>query len=297
MDFDNPSPELKNKILEAVKKSGFPFEWEVRDIVKRALGNLSDDLYSFGVETHGDYLDHQENIRREFDLSTFVRSVASKDAPNLFWSQHFECKKSDKTSWIFFTEPKEDYYLKSNWTANSVNLRYLSIVPSLYSKNTEKLLGSSIHYGRLVNQSYSYMTSNNLNSEVSDNPIRSALHQVLKPMYAHFVKVSSNLIEQKKKLNNDIFLWLPVIVYSGNMFEYKYSSSGGELLPTKHVLLESYLTLGNNNFPSTYLVDVVRADYLPKYLEQQYSDYKLLKNFIVDKNPELRTLSEVVLYI
>ncbi len=297
MDFDNPSPEFTKKILEQVKKSGFPLEWEVRDSLKKTLSKLPNDLYSFGVESHGDYLDPQENINREFDLSTFVRSIATKDMPNLFWSQYFECKTSDKTSWIFFTEPKEDYYLKSNWTANSVNLRYLSVVPSLHSKNPEKLLGSSIHYGRLTNQAYSYMTSNNLNSEVSDNPIRSAIHQVLKPMYAHFTKVSSNLIKQKKKLDNDIYLWLPVIVYSGNMFEYRYNSSGGELFPTKHVLLESYLTLGKNNFPSTYLIDVVRVDYLPEYLKQQYDDYKLLKNFIANKNPERRALSDVVLYI
>ena len=116
-------------------------------------------------------------------------------------------------------------------------------------------------------------------------------------MYAHFLKVSSNIIARKEKIDNDIYLWLPVIVYSGNMFEYKYSGKGGELLPTKHVMLETYLTLGNNNFPSTYLVDVVRADYLSEYLDQQYSDYKRLKDFIVNKKPDRRAISDVMLYI
>lgn len=293
MDFDNPSTELQKKILDHVKKSGFPLEWEVRDRLKKSLSNLPNDLYSFGVESHGDYLDHQENLHREFDLSTFVRSIASSSAPNLFWTQYFECKQSDKSSWVFFTEPKEEYLQKSMWTASSVNMRYLNIIPSLYSKNPDSLLGESIHYGRHSCQAYSF-TSYPDNTDVS---IRSALYQVLKPMYAHFLKVSSNIIARKEKIDNDIYLWLPVIVYSGNMFEYKYSGKGGELLPTKHVMLETYLTLGNNNFPSTYLVDVVRADYLSEYLDQQYSDYKRLKDFIVNKKPDRRAISDVMLYI
>lgn len=293
MDFDNPSPKLKNDILEYVKKSGFPLEWKVRDSVKEALNNLPNDLYSFGVESHGDYIDHQENLHREFDLSTFVRSIHTDDSPNLFWSQYFECKQSDK-SWVFFTEPKEEYYQKSMWTASSVNLRYLSIIPSLYSKNPENLLGESLHYGRHSYQAYSFTSF----PDNKDTSIRSAIYQVLKPMYAQFLKVSSNIVKRNEKIDKDIYLWFPVIVYSGNMFEYKYSGGENEeLLPTKHVMLETYLTLGNNNFPSTYLVDVVRADYLPEYLDKQYNDYKRLKDYVVKENPECKAISDVILYI
>ncbi len=293
MDFDNPSPELTSKILEHVKKSGFPLEWEVRDSLKKMLSKLPNDLHSFGVESHGDYLDPQENIYREFDLSTFVRSTGSGGAPNIYWNQYFECKQSDKNSWIFFTEPKEKYYQESMWTASSVNLRYLRMIPSLYSKNPEKLLGGPIHYGRHSHQAFSFIGY----PDNTDTSIKSAIYQVLKPLYAHFTKVSKNIIQRKQKIDKDIHLWFPVIVYLGNLFEFRYSGNGGQLIPSKHILLESNLLLGNNNLPSTYLVDIVRFDYLDEYLEQQYSDYKLLKDYVTINKPERREIPEVVLYI
>ncbi len=279
MDFDNPSTDLQQKVANHIQKSGFPFEWEVRDCLQRSIRVLPDD-FDYEIEFHGFYLDPEEDKPREIDISSMI-SRNSETAPHVIWTQYFECKQSDKASWIFFTEPRD----KNAWTAGAVNLAYLQIIPAVF-KHPDETLGDSIYYGRSTYHANSFTTYPD-NSDM----IRTAVYQVLKPLYAEFTGFLSNIKDDGDQSVNTVLLYFPIIVFSGYMFEYRYTDTGAQLTPAKHVLLRVKLDLDNRKSPRTYLVDIVRADYLPEFLEQHFNDYKLLHNFIDSAKPECKPLT------
>jgi len=237
-------------------------EWKV------LLPSLND------IEHHLAYIDPEDDKLRETDVSWFVSSQ-HKGKPSIFYDFCFECKSSEKYSWVFFTEAD------SAWQPSSVNLATLAILPDLYT-NPPKVLGSPIFYGRSSKIAYSYLTF----PENAPDNIRSAIFQAIKPGFVDAKAYFDDLISENKDFIETATLFLPVIVYSGYMFEYEHASTGDKLFPTKHVVVkvEHYFYGKRYNF----YVDVVRADYLSQYLDKQAEDIANICNYMEKAKPPIR---------
>ncbi|MBD3341364.1 MAG: hypothetical protein GF353_19820 [Candidatus Lokiarchaeota archaeon] len=277
-NFDNINRDLLKKIENHIQKSGFPFEWKVRDELLKANNLLNSKLQiehqSNEVYFKGHYVDQQEQKLREYDASwyyykTFNTNNSNNQSFGVHWHYYFECKQSEKYSWIFFTEPPKNYFD----IEFSLNFKTSTIISeNVFNSFNEN--NSIYHYGILPRLGYTYTTY-----PKGSDLIRNSIYQVIKPCITEFLDYLYDLVEEaKQEFFTDIFLFFPVVVFSGLMFEYIYNSQGGELKPTKHVVLVFKEAFKKGSVGNTYIIDFVRADYLRRFLEIQVNEIiKLIK--------------------
>lgn len=274
-DFDNPSEELKNKISDHILKSGFPLEYQVRELINKANAMVSKQTRS-EIESHATFLDPDDDKSREIDVFWVIPSW-HKEAPSLHYNYYFECKSSEKNSWVFFTEPIPKPSALHSFSDNMSNLQILS---DLYSEPT-RTIGSPIFYGHSSRLAFSYLTY----PESSPDIIRSAMFQVIKPGFVDNEDYLDDLLGDKCEFIQSAALFFPIIVYSGYLFEYSLDpqTKSHKLLPAKHIIASFAHSF--NRHRRIFLVDVVRSDYLPKYLDQQVQDILKIHKYMEEVKP------------
>ena len=158
----------------------------------------------------------------------------------------------------------------------------LSLNLTTYSVLGERLLTSIhpnniiYHYGVLPRIAYSFLTF----PDRSDL-IRTSIYEAIKPGIAEFLDYLYDLVEDaKKEYFTGMFLFFPVVVFSGLMFEYTYNDQGGIIKPTNHVVFVFKEAFKKASSGNTYLIDFVRADYLQKFLQNQVNEILQLINFL-----------------
>lgn len=274
-DLDNPSAEFQNKIAEYILKSGIPLELIVRDQVRAANAKIPNSVLG-DVAHQTIYVDPDDGKVRETDVSWDVSSWHKND-PLILCSYYFECKASEKYSWVFFTEQINS---DVNMFSYSANLAYLQILPDLANKPAQ-VLGVPLFYGHAKKIASSYLTY----PENSPDNIRTAVFQAIKPCYVQAQDYLADLLNDKNEYIFTPSLYFPVIVYSGYLFEYEHNPETGvnSLKPTNHVVLKVEHSF--NGRRHTYFVDIVRADYLPKYLDQQVTDMMNIHDYMERVKP------------
>ena len=264
--WDNVSFELINKIEKHILKSGFPFEWSVRDEVIRAnkilIEKMDNDDPPNEVYFKNYYIDFQEKKLRENDIAwnyfySFYSINKKNEKYGIHWNYYFECKQSEKYNLIFFSEPISSMFEISH----SINLSTLSILPDeILKANNNKL--AQYQYNHLSNICYSYTMF-----PEGNDLIRSAIYQAFSPGLAEYYEHITFLKEEKiSEVLSDSFLIFPVVVFSGNMFECVYSKNKIEIAPTKHIMLSVTDSIKPGKFGKNFIVDFVRADYLRTFL-------------------------------
>ena len=96
-------PTPKDRLLEAVEKSGFPLELRAAHLLQQFGYEVATNLY---------YVDQDEGKGREIDIRALrnykFRGVHDDD----LWVRHclfIQCKRSSKGPWAFFTSPATGY--------------------------------------------------------------------------------------------------------------------------------------------------------------------------------------------
>jgi len=210
-NLDNPSAELQNKIAEFILKSGIPLELTVRDQVRAANTKIPKSVQG-DIAHQTIYIDPEDGKVRETDVSWDVSSWHKND-PFILYSHYFECKASEKYSWVFFTEKIQS---DVDLLAYSANLAYLQILPDLAHKPVKEL-GVPLFYGHANKIASSYLTY----PENSPDNIRTAVFQAIKPCYVQSRDYLTDLLKDKNEFIFTPSLFFPVIVYSGFLFEYE----------------------------------------------------------------------------
>src|SRR5450759_4211564 len=89
---------FESKVKKEIEKSGLPTEIKATN----ALNNEG-----WAVYNEYPYLDNDENKIRALDIvanRAFMRTNSQEEQNDSDCSLYIECKKSDKHSWVFFTQ-------------------------------------------------------------------------------------------------------------------------------------------------------------------------------------------------
>lgn len=246
------SESFIRKIKEDIKKSGVPLEIEVSSKLKE------DD---WNVISHDYYVDDEEKISREIDVAAWKRfEIRGRlhDYFNMYLM--VECKRSLEKPWVFYTSAKgeeievpqfHDRKMHQRPRARTVDqlveeykwTRHIHHFSSMFDKN------AIIGYEPFM--------------KGKGERIFEASMQVIKALAYSRVSISRRL----SLVSRGLFLWYPVIVFDGHMFEYTLDE---EVKPARYL---QYLVRHRFRDPSTsalvgdgFLIDVLRKDFLAEYL-------------------------------
>lgn len=249
---------MRNKVLDDIKKTGYPTELMVASLFEAAGWYCTENEY---------YIDQDENKGREIDIRANKNATGGRIC---VWSMlSVEVKKSDKP-WIIFTsnkrflEPGGYGLLNHCHNVNSDLLTYENIMD-------EHPSCSQLRLGRKEYVAFS-----------STPQIFSAILSATKAgIEAH------RLAEAYKEAYNadsyDVSFYTPLVVVNGNLFE-AYLDDQGEMCVEEKNHIAFRLNYASPSYDkSRYLVDIVTTAGLGAYLDLQNRWIKHMHTCISNK--------------
>ena len=266
----NASDPLEKRIVDELQKTGYPTEIVSASIMQQRM---------WGVLHNPSYLDDMEGSSREFDIRAYHKWSFTTSGSDFVIGAYLiaECKKSEKP-WVFFVTPEEHTIA-----------RYGELIK-----------------GRMADKQI-FATSDNPNSYISDESLRTFHHYFQKPHLARtFYEPFKGL--EKSDTSQMIFsavmscikatlfhhqdppsqrwfrIYYPVIIFSGNLFEAQVDSNQNiALTPSGHVQLSfSYMLPKRRPYASVwegqqrFIIDVVHEEFLEQFLEMIETEHAIL---------------------
>jgi len=260
---------FESRVRQEIEKTGLPTEIKATGILKKNGWNVFNEY---------PYLDVDENKIRTLDIlanKAFLKvnkpqSDRKKEVEiDFFCELYIECKKSEKHSWVFFTETSPEPFIKyglerlaydfTYGTFNAVTRAYAQSNKELSIKNLEE--HTSIFSRIPIRfQTFKYKIA------LSQQPVfgktddfYEAVMQVLKSL-SHEEKQKADGKSSEFQPNDIV---IPVILFNGFMFECYYQKGQ---IRTPKINYTRYLAHGLPNQRLPALIDVMTLDYFPTYI-------------------------------
>lgn len=249
--------QMRNKEIENIKedieKSGLPLEIDVNGVLKKRGWNVSNQRY---------YLDQTEKKARYIDIfATKLVEIKSPKLDKLNITLVIECKRSLDKPWVFYTVPKGEMHQP---TLGQVFLIKFNSQPKL--PYPEYKLFWHSHYflrdiSKIAIRSYVAFTG-------GKNGINRAINQSLKALTYHRNEVNRLLPKISRSLDrySIIMIYYPVVVLDGEMYECEKSNNDLKLSKAEYEQYQVHYGISESSREETYLVDIVKKDFLHKYL-------------------------------
>jgi hypothetical protein len=256
--------DLKKKLLQDIKGTGFPLELRVTDIFSKQGWSVMNNVY---------YIDKDEMKGREIDLiaENFFRKSDGTNGLYFCFSLLVEMKKTEKKPWIFFTSNNGNRHYPRHTVQNSYakNVRLSNVF--MFEQHLHKKLGQSFYQG---------FTGNS-----GRDDIFKAISGSVKAL-CHFKE--SSYIHHDNDNKFVIQLFEPLVILQGDLFSASLNDEGDiEIEETNYVqmlfnyLSPNYNTENNYQLNSSFLVHVVRFEYLNFFLEDYLSKQNRVFNQMI----------------
>ena len=260
--------ENDNKLLEIIKKTGFPTELKVGSIFQK------NDWY-IRHSTYYTDIDNNEEKEREIDVSAVNERefIVNKKACKIIHHLICEVKKTDNSKpWIIFStrkNPEEDdlkYVKVRGYGDYSFKLNENETIFSKSRIHRNSLIGKINRIGR----SY-FVYIKGKNNQNNNKQIISALYSTTKALENYFS--GSHPLYQRKEIRNvkykeyNVILEViePVIVLEGPIYEAYINDKGDLALGKVSSTIISFNHLCKTS-QNNYLVEVVNLEYLEHFL-------------------------------
>jgi hypothetical protein len=258
---------LEEKIIEKIEKSGYPLE------IKVALTLQSKGWH---VLNQQGYIDPETNKWRAIDiLATKSVELSESIYQTISLVLIIECKKIE-SPWVFWCRDKEPLRIFDPLAA--FGLIKLDSKPPFHPLDFENFI-DCFHY---------YSSGFNKVAVISYEPLREsgkevifeAKVQVIKSLSAwrrlinNFLSMRKNIekLKPKSKPFNPIYVYYPLIIVDGNLFEMEFKDEEIKLTEVDYIqyltsfIHYSTISLGEQ-VTETYLIDIMKIDFLKKYLD------------------------------
>lgn len=290
--------ELKDYLLEEIKKSGFPLEIQVSSI-------LEDEKWV--VINNQPFRDPDEDELRSVDILAFHEPTTYDHTMHepFGFSPHLviECKKSISHAWIFFTRPERskvfpmsgqvyDFPKAFSTEAYKNKNRLSPIGPFSYEYYFNSFADPSkgmrsIHYADFDNVAITYdeyrIKSNaKRRLPASRKEIFEAVNQVVK--FQNFdMEESVRAPGRIKSATSPFFpaeLGFLAIVFDGRLFEALVHNGKFAIEEREHVLLHYRYRPRNSFVNLDFWIDVVKKEFFSTYLTKIHRDISLISDKI-----------------
>lgn len=263
---------LETKILEELRKTGFPTEI----ISARVM-----EMYGWAVLHSLSYLDEAEGRSREFDIRAFQKWPVHHggDAGHFDVNVYLitECKRSDKP-WVFFTTPQTHDYDEE---ARLIKTRTLSRIFWNDTVGTQPLipfqeLRGIHHYFMEPRRARTYYEPLKRQEQAEHG-------QAIYP--AIMAATKATLFHQNKDNPWPMGIFYPLVIFNGRMFDARVATDSDiELQPVEYVQVAHHyiesagvrngLAMRGSLQQHEFIVDVVTPSYLHTYLMQLEREHR-----------------------
>ena len=256
--------KIKNNVLEAVKKSGYPLEIEVSTMLDKMLKDwfVNNTCY---------YFDYEENKGRDLDINACATEVLNGIL--LFCDLVIECKKSDDI-WVFFTRPKGTEYPSQQIT----DTLFLNEGKKTTCANIIERAG--LHYNQTKDMAIAYDVVKG-NKTIGGHSIFEAINQISKFMEYQLLLEAKSWGIPGAPEGNIIYAFIPIIVFDGLLYKVKLDK-GIDLEKIDAITLTTSRRVGY--CPDRALpiyIDIVTKDAFFSLIEVIKQDYEKLKKYIL----------------
>jgi hypothetical protein len=254
--------EFKQKILDDLKKTGFPSEFEVKRIL-RQHGARWDCTNTMG------YFDLDEAKLREVDLYAYMPCgdrVSKTAYTHTVWTLVIEVKKSEKP-WIVFTERRDLVREVFRWRKDFASYRFL---PAEWEKNFQWLI-----YENSLCKGLDWIGTN-VHEAFNKSPDFSRAHGALISVVKaaeHFHKEAEQMMGDSPKVADDIsvnttnvFFIRPVLIFDGELLAAE-TNNDGEVFLNEIEMAPMHVNYKTTAYTrENYRVDLVKLSAFDKYL-------------------------------
>jgi hypothetical protein len=283
---DEQKRTLEDHLIEQVKKSGYPLEIEISNIL---------DSKHYVVFNSQYYFDAEEGKGRDIDVYALPLDpdpVNDKILPfSLRLELTIECKKSEPYAWVFYTRPRmsmNSIYMEGQLTTTFPKLKEFSGDSSEWLLKAECL---KLHYDRFdrIAIAYDELKKGKADEKVGShkNEIFEATNQLTK-----FVSYLNHSTEKRLSDLHDfkremIMILFPIIVFDGDMFEVFFKGGEPTLWKTKHLLLSTHRYCSYCKEFKSFTIDVVHRSYFEEFTELLRTHLIKMNEVILEKHDEL----------
>ena len=261
---------MQTKILQELRKTGFPTEIICASVMQKC---------GWGVLHNPSYWDDSEKVSREFDIRAYKKWKYITPLGDHFISVYLisECKKSEKP-WVFFSTPETHYPGLSKFIKTPDTFIFSSSHPE--GQISDTILTETHHYfknSKLARTFYEPFKG----QEKSDTSqmIYSAIMSSVKATLFH---------SQDRRSDEYTNIYYPIIIFNGNMYEAQVKSPNDiELVPSEYIQLSFNYVLPKSSEYNTiwerqerFIIDVIRYDYLEKYLDLIECEHAKMAEYI-----------------
>jgi hypothetical protein len=292
---ENGGKSKKNQNLDEYLKakisdSGYPLEIEI--------SGLLDSEYF--VRNTFYYFDKEAESGRSIDIYASPKFTDLKGFEKIipFCNLVIECKKSSNHAWIFFTRP---YGSDSKFEDISGQIK--SSIPKVKPFEIVTIdswigfaLYSDLHYASFDRIAIAYdeikiekKDDGNAGSNKGRKEILEAIMQLQKFIcfQEHRSKNWSVKSLPDESYFDDLMIFIPIIVFDGNLLEATFNSGLIDLHEKKHILVKTSFLCPYCKRIETFTIDVVHSSY--------FDDFKqILKNDFIGSLKTLRNNQEYI---
>lgn len=275
---------IESRVKKEIEKTGLPTE-----IMATEALNAED----WTIFNEYPYLDMDENKVRTLDIVA-DKSLSKKNREmesDLACYLYIECKKTDRSSWVFYTQTTPvpfvllsidqlsynvvegtfnrviEAYEESNkeLTVEGAGMSIFSRIPVRLESLSYKIALSqqqvSINNSKIPSQQQVSINDRKRGSKGAKDEFYEALMQVLKTLFDRERNAKSGK-ESKIRVGDVV---IPIIIFDGLLFECFFEN--GKLKVSK-IDYTRYLSHGLPNQKLPALIDVMTAEYFPTYLKK-----------------------------
>jgi hypothetical protein len=250
---------LEEKIIEELKKSGYPLEIKV---------TLALESRGWNVLNQEGYIDVEANKWRTIDiLATKSIELSESIYERLHLSLAIECKKIEKP-WVFFVRYKKPLRIFDPLAA--CGLIKLESKPFIHPLHFENLVDCFHYYSpdfskvAVISYEPFQKTEKSIIFEAKTQVIKFLSYDREKMRDFFIMEEAKEKVKHHLKTTNLISVAYPLIIVAGDLFEVEFEDEKPKLIRSNYI---QYLTSFGIPFPESYLIDIMKIDFLKEYLD------------------------------
>lgn len=279
---------LEDHLIQQVKKSGYPLEIEVSNIL---------DGKSYVVFNSEYYFDEEAQQGRDLDVYALPLEPDPLNDAILPFRLRFElaieCKKSEPYAWVFYTRPRmpdNSIYMNGQLTTTLPKRKTFSVESSEWFLERECL---KFHYDRFdrIAVAYDELKKARANEKVGShrNEIFEATNQLTKFVNYLRHRTEKNLSElpEDRPKREIIMVLFPIIVFDGDLFEVFFKRGEPMLWKTKHILLSAHRYCPYCKESKSFTIDIVHRSYFEEFIDVLTTHFSKMNTVVLEKRIDL----------
>jgi len=259
---------LEDYLIEKVKKSGYPLEIEISNILENERFVVFNTQY---------YYDEEAHQGRDIDIYALPLEPDPYDDELLPFRLRtdvaIECKKSETHAWVFYTRPRipmSSIYMRGQLGTTIPNPKEFSTESFSWFLEQKCLI---LHYDNFerIAIAYEEIKKKKMTAETGKDSSRreifEAINQLVK-FTCYENHHTSNRTTALSELSSRelITIFFPIVVFDGDMFEVSFEHGQPKLEKRNHILLTTHYRCPHCREVENFTIDIVHRSYFPEFL-------------------------------